>query len=95
MISAQAKYAFEQAKNDRTYWERLVETAVGTHPINNEAENFSLYYWQESPKVDFVLAYGEKLLTIEVKRGNYYAAPKGLQVFAGKFKNITTMVVTL
>ena len=59
LISAQAKYTFEQAKNDRTYWGRLVE----------------------------------KLLAIEVKSGEDYAAPKGLQVFADKFKNVTPMVV--
>jgi uncharacterized protein len=33
------------------------------------------------------------LLAIEVKSGEDYAAPKGLQVFAGKFKNVTPMVV--
>jgi predicted AAA+ superfamily ATPase len=94
LISAQAKYTFEQAKNDRTYWGRLVESAVGTHLINNKPENSSLYYWRESPsEVDFVLTYGEKLLAIEVKSGEDYAAPKGLQVFADKFKNVTPMVV--
>ena len=94
LISAQAKYTFEQAKNDRTYWGRLVESAVGTHLINNKPENTSLYYWRESPSgVDFVLTYGEKLLAIEVKSGYDYAAPKGLLVFADKFKNVTPMVV--
>ena len=94
LISAQARYTFEQAKNDRTYWGRLVESAVGTHLINNKPENSSLYYWRESPsEVDFVLTYGEKLLAIEVKSGDDYAAPKGLQLFADKFKNVTPMVV--
>ncbi len=94
LISAQAKYSFEQAKSDRTYWGRLVESAVGTHLINNKPENSNLYYWRESPsEVDFVLTYGEKLLAIEVKSGDDYAAPKGLQVFAEKFKNVTPMIV--
>jgi hypothetical protein len=94
LISAQAKYTFEQAKNDRTYWGRLVESAIGSHLINNKPESSSLYYWRESPsEVDFVLSSGEKLLAIEVKSGEDYAAPKGLQVFADKFKNVTPMVV--
>ena len=94
LISAQAKYTFEQAKNDRTYWGRLMESAVGTHLINNRPENSNLYYWRESPsEVDFVLTSGEKLLAIEVKSGEDYAAPKGLQVFADKFKNVTPVVL--
>ena len=94
LISAQAKYTFEQAKNDRTYWGRLVESTIGSHLINNKPESSSLYYWRESPsEVDFVLSSGEKLLAIEVKSGEDYAAPKGLQVFADKFPNVTSMVV--
>ena len=94
LISAQAKYTFEQAKNDRTYWGRLVESAVGTHLINNKPENSGLYYWRESPsEVDFVLTSGEKILAIEVKSGSDYAAPKGLRIFSEKFKNATPIVV--
>jgi predicted AAA+ superfamily ATPase len=88
LISAQAQYTFEQARKDRTYWGRLVESAVGTHLINNKPENTTLHYWRESPnEVDFVLAAGDQLLAIEVKSGDDYAAPKGLQVFADQFKN--------
>jgi len=94
LISAQAHYTFEQAKNDRSWWGRLVESSVGAHLINNKPKNSSLYYWRESPsEVDFVLSYGQKLLAIEVKSGEDYAAPKGLKVFAEKFKYITPMVV--
>ena len=39
------------------------------------------------------MTYGEMLLAIEVKSGDDYAAPKGLQVFAEKYKNVTPMVV--
>jgi predicted AAA+ superfamily ATPase len=94
LISAQTRYTFEDARNDRSYWGRLVESAVGTHLINNKPENSRLYYWRESPsEVDFVLAYGENLLAIEVKSGGDYAAPKGLKVFSEKFKNVTPLVV--
>lgn len=56
LISAQSKYTFAQAKNDRTYWGRLVKSAVGSHLINNRPEDPSLHYWRESPiEVDFLL----------------------------------------
>jgi predicted AAA+ superfamily ATPase len=94
LISAQAGYTFQQAKNDRTYWGRLVESAVGSHLINNKPENSRLYYWRESPsEVDFVLRAGEQLLAIEVKSGDDYAAPKGLAAFAERFKHVTPLVV--
>ena len=94
LISAQAQYTFDQARKDRTYWGRLVESAVGMHLINNKPENTALHYWRESPnEVDFVLAAGDQLLAIEVKSGNDYAAPRGLQVFADQFKNVKPLVI--
>ena len=94
LISAQAQYTFKQARNDRSYWGRLVESAVGTHLINNKPENTTLHYWRESPnEVDFVLAAGDQLLAIEVKSGDDYAPPRGLQVFEEKFKNVKPLVI--
>jgi predicted AAA+ superfamily ATPase len=96
LISALATYSFEQAKNDRTYWGRLVESAIGSHLINNKPESFGLYYWREnSSEVDFVLNDSEKLLAIEVKSGDDYVTPKGLQTFTDHFQNkkVIKMVV--
>ena len=94
LMSAQAPYSFGQAKSDRSYWGRLVESAVGSHLINNKPENTTLCYWREnSNEVDFVLIDGVNLLAIEVKSEDSYAAPKGLQVFSEKFKNVTPMIV--
>jgi len=94
LISAQNWYTFEQAKSDRTYWGRLVESAAGSHLINNKPDNTNLYYWRESPReVDFVLAYGDRLLAIEVKSGYGDETHQGVQDFCGRFKNVKTLVV--
>jgi uncharacterized protein len=51
-------------------------------------------YWRESPnEVDFVLTDGRKLAAIEVKSGATFAAPKGLDAFAEKFKQARQIVV--
>lgn len=94
LISSQAQYTFAQAKSDRSYWGRLVESAVGAHLLNNLPENVRLHYWRESPnEVDFVLCAGDQLLAIEVKSGNDYAAPKGLMSFVDKFKHAKPLIV--
>lgn len=80
---------WEQAKRDRSFWGRLVESAIGAHLLNTLSATQKLFYWQESPhEVDFVLAQGQKVLAIEVKS----SAPKsgaraGLHTFAQRFES--------
>jgi len=94
LISALAGYSFAEATGDRSYWGRLVESAVGAHLINTASENCETHYWRESPhEVDFVLTNGRKLLAIEVKSGQKFAAPKGLEVFVGKFNEARSLIV--
>ncbi len=94
LISALAGYSFAEATGDRSYWGRLVESTVGAHLINTASEDCEIHYWRESPhEVDFVLTNGRKVVAIEVKSGAKFASPKGLEVFAGKFKEARTMIV--
>lgn len=94
LISALAGYSFSEATGDRSYWGRLVESAVGAHLINTASEDAKIHYWRESPhEVDFVLTNGRKLLAIEVKSGQKFSAPKGLEVFAGKFNEAGSLIV--
>lgn len=94
LVSALAGYSFAEATGDRSYWGRLVESAVGAHLINSVSEDSTVQYWRESPhEVDFVLTNGRKLLAIEVKSGAKFATPKGLEIFAGKFTQARTMIV--
>ena len=94
LISALAGYSFAEASSDRSYWGRLVESAVGAHLINTVSEDCGIHYWRESPhEVDFILTNGRKILAIEVKSGAKFATPKGLEVFAGKFADARTLIV--
>jgi predicted AAA+ superfamily ATPase len=94
LISALAGYSFAEATGDRSYWGRLVESTVGAHLINTASEDCQTHYWRESPhEVDFVLTNGRKIVAIEVKSGAKFATPKGLEVFAGKFKEARTLIV--
>lgn len=63
LISAQAGYTFADARNDRSYWGRLVESTVGAHLFNTAVDDCQVQYWRESPdEVDFVLTNGRRLV---------------------------------
>lgn len=94
LMSAQAGYTFADARNDRSYWGRLVESAVGAHLVNTAFDDCRIQYWRESPdEVDFVLSDSRRLVAIEVKSGAHFAPPRGLGVFAGKFRDARPLVV--
>lgn len=94
LMSALAGYSFAEAKADRSYWGRLVESAVGAHLLNTASDDCQVLYWRESPhEVDFVLTNGRKLTALEVKSGSGYAPPKGLAIFAEKFQGARTLIV--
>ncbi|MCP5420139.1 MAG: ATP-binding protein [Gammaproteobacteria bacterium] len=94
LISAIAGYTFAEARSDRTYWGRLVESAVGAHLCNTASDTCQIYYWRESSnEVDFVLTSGPKMIAIEVKSSATFASPKGLGIFTGKFTQARPMVI--
>ncbi len=86
LLSAQDNFSYETAQKDPNQWGRLVESAIGTHLINNSiTERFNLYYWRENNhEVDFVIEMNGKLIAIEVKSGRR-GENKGMSIFAHKF----------
>lgn len=87
LMTAQSDYSFEEARSDRSYWGRLVESAVGAHLYNLSFPDCQLYYWREhSNEVDFVLKKGGQLLAIEVKTGDRGGRHPGLEAFSKEFK---------
>ena len=87
LMTAQSDYSFEEARSDRSYWGRLVESAVGAHLYNLGFPDCQLYYWREcSNEVDFVLKKGRRLLAIEVKTGDIGGRHRGLEAFSREFK---------
>jgi len=94
LMSALTGYTFAEAKADRTYWGRLVESAVGAHLCNTAFDECDVHYWRESPdEVDFVLTNGRKLVAIEVKSGTNFTPPKGLQIFQDKYQDTRLLLI--
>ena len=44
LMTAGSGYAFDEARADRTFWGRVVESAVGAHLYNTEASDIGLQY---------------------------------------------------
>ncbi|MBI4408069.1 MAG: ATP-binding protein [Gemmatimonadetes bacterium] len=84
LMSAQSGYTFDEARADRSYWGRLVESAVGAHLANASlAGAIELYYWRErSREVDFVVRSQRLLTAIEVKSGAPREMQPGMDAFA-------------
>ena len=95
LISAMDAYSFEQARADRSYWGRLVESAVGAHLCNAADANMKVHYWREGPlEVDFVLSDGKHLVAIEVKSGRGAAGTMpGLNEFSRRHEGCRVLVV--
>ncbi|MDP1633222.1 MAG: ATP-binding protein [Gallionellaceae bacterium] len=94
LMTAGSGYTKAEAKADRSYWGRLVESAVGAHLHNSGHPDCRLYYWRESPhEVDFVIERGKKLTAIEVKSGASSGHASGLDVFAESFGKCRKLLV--
>ena len=71
LLSSRHPIDFAKAKEDDTFWGRLVESAVGMHLLNSVVgEDVSLGYWREKQnEVDFVLYNEYSAVAFEVKSG--------------------------
>lgn len=88
LMSAVSEMSFEDAKNDRQFWGRVVESAVGSHLLNSLAsESAEVYYWRErSSEVDFIVKIGKKMYALEVKSGRKRESFSGAALFVKSFK---------
>lgn len=94
LMSAGSGYSKAEAKADRSYWGRLVESAVGAHLYNTGHPDCQLYYWREgSREVDFVIQGNRKLTAIEVKSGPSSGHASGLDVFVDNFGKCRKILV--
>lgn len=94
LLSAQRGLPFEQVFVTPNLWGRWVESAVGTHIINQAKEyGFNCYYWRENAlEVDFIVEYAHKIAAIEVKSGRRQDNA-GLHELKKRVKDCTTIVV--
>lgn len=94
LMSAFSGYTFEEAQADRTFWGRLVESAVGAHLWNTATGPSRLWYWrQNGSEVDFVLQRGPRLAAFEVKSHKGQADRRGLAEFRERFRPVQAEVV--
>ena len=79
-MAALSGYTFEEAKADRTFWGRLVESAVGAHLFNTAAPRTRLNYWRDGgDEVDFVLNRGRRTVAVEVKSRDQTSEAEGIR----------------
>jgi len=88
LMTAQSGLTLDEARADREFWGRLVESAVGAHLANAAAAGLcELFYWRDrNREVDFVVKTGRVVTAIEVKSGRAPDAQPGLAAFVEAFK---------
>lgn len=95
LMTSQSGLTLEEARADREFWGRLVESAVGAH-LSNGAQGaaYEVFYWRDrNREVDFVVRAGRVLTAIEVKSGRASDALPGIAAFADAFKPKRTLLV--
>ena len=95
LMSAQSGHTFAEARAERQFWGRLVESAVGAHLANATAlEGAELFYWRErNREVDFVAKVGRTVTAIEVKSGRSRDALPGMAAFVEAFTPARRLLV--
>ncbi len=87
LMTAGTGLTLEQARADREFRGRLVESAVGAHLANAAAGgSCELFYWRHRNRgVDFAVRAGRSLTAIEVKSGRARGTLPGVAAFAEAF----------
>ena len=95
LTTAAAHLDFEAAREDREFWGRLVESAVGAHLLNSAAgTKVEVFYWLDrNREVDFVLRAGKRVVGIEVKSGRKRENLPGLEAFSRTFHPQRSLLV--
>lgn len=95
LMTATSGLTFDEARADREYWGRLVESTVGAHLANAELRGECvLHYWREGlSEVDFVVKAGRRVTAIEVKSGRAPQSHAGTQAFIAAFKPQSALLV--
>lgn len=84
LMSAQSGFKFSDARNDHSWWGRLVESAVGAHLVNAaDSGDGQVFYWRDrNYEVDFVVRLRGATTAIEVKSGRSRDTLPGMAAFA-------------
>ena len=92
--TAGSGYSFSQARHDRTFWGRLVESSVGAHLLNSVPLDINVEFWRENQfEVDFVMRRSGKSVALEVRSGSNSRNTRDLDEFAKRFSPARGMVI--
>ena len=88
LMTAASGLTLAQARADREFWGRLVESAVGAHLANAAAAgSCELFYWRDrNREVDFAVRARRMVTAIEVKSGRVRETLAGMAAFEGAFR---------
>ncbi len=95
LMTALSGYSFEEIQIDRSFWGRVVESAVGAHLCNTRNTATYIHYWRDKNgdyEVDFVISRGPQLVGVEVKSSKQ-RTHRGLEAFKDRFPHAKTMIV--
>jgi len=95
LMTTQLGLSMDEARSDRAFWGRLVESAVGAHLVNAQSTGTcKIFYWREGNReVDFVVQAGRLLTAIEVKSGRVRGTLTGMDAFSTAFKPTRKLLV--
>ncbi len=95
LMTAQSGVSLADARRDRQFWGRVVESAVGGHLANAAAAGIcEVFYWRErSHEVDFIVRASKTVTAIEVKSGRTRDSFPGLAAFGAAFPRARKLLV--
>jgi predicted AAA+ superfamily ATPase len=95
LMTVTSDMTLAEARTDREFWGRLVESSVGAHLANAAMRGeCTLHYWREQNReVDFVVKAGRTLTAIEVKSGRAPQTHAGTAAFSQAFRPTRTLLV--
>lgn len=88
LMTAVCGLTLKEARRDRQFWGRLVESAAGAHLANAAAGgSIEVNYWRHRGReVDFVVRAGGRLTAVEVKSGKRRDSLPGMAAFDAAFQ---------
>ncbi len=95
LMTAPSGYSFQEAREDRHFWGRVVTSAIGAHLCNTRNTATRIQYWRDKSnehEVDFVISRGPHLVGVKVK-SNKKQTHRGLDAFKDRFPQAKTMMV--
>lgn len=95
LMTVQSGLSAAEAREDREFWGRLVESAVGAHLANAVTAGVGeVFYWRDrNREVDFAVRSGRRLVAIEVKSGRSRETQSGMAAFAETFRPARKLLV--